>query len=82
MTDTPSEIMSQYRSKLLGMSPAERLAMASRMFATAKTLARAGILLQGDGSGAASSESLFLRIYRGEFDPAETERIAEHLRAA
>ena len=82
MTDTPAEMMSRYRSRLLGLTPAERLATATRMFATAKALARAGILLEGGGSGATSREMLFLRLYRGDFDGAETERIVEHLRAA
>jgi len=82
MTDTPAEIKLRYTSRLLGLTPAERLAMATRMFATAKALARAGILLEGGGSGATSREMLFLRIYRGEFGPAETQRIVEHLRAA
>jgi hypothetical protein len=42
MNDTSPEMAAFFKAKLLALGPAARLAMASRMFATAKTLVLAG----------------------------------------
>jgi len=81
MTDTSSEALSQYRAQLLALSPGARLAMASRMFATAKALALAGLQLEGKFATVSVREQLFCRLYKGEFDALESGRIVEYLRA-
>ena len=81
MTDTSSEVLSRYRAQLLALSPGARLAMASRMFATAKALALAGLQLEGEFAGVSVREQLFRRLYEGELDAFELERIVEYLRA-
>jgi hypothetical protein len=81
MTDTSSEVLSRYRAQLLALSPGARLAMASRMFATAKALALAGLQLEGELAAVSVREQLFRRLYEGEFDALELERIVEYLRA-
>ena len=82
MTDTSPEVLSRYRAQLLALSPAARLAMASRMFSTAKALALAGILREDGRAASSSREQLFLRLYGREFDAQEAQRIVEYLRAA
>ena len=81
MTDTSSEVLSLYRRQLLALSPGARLAMASRMFATAKALALAGLQLDREFAAVSAREQLFRRLYEGEFDALEFDRIAEYLRA-
>lgn len=57
---------------LMGRTPAQRLAMASEMFATAKSLACAGILAtHGTLTPDALREHLFIRLYGQEFGEAE-----------
>ena len=58
------------------------MAMASRMFSTAKALALAGLQLEGEAAAASVRGQLFRRFYGGEFDALEVERIVEYLRAA
>ena len=82
MTDTSSEVLARYQAQLLALSPGARLAMASRMFSTAKALALAGILREGGRSVSSRREQLFRRLYGGEFGAQEVERIVEYLRAA
>ncbi len=82
MTDTSPEILSRYRAQLLALPPAARLAMASRMFSTAKVLALAGIRREGGRAASSSREQLFLRLYGREFDAQEAQRIVEYLRTA
>ena len=82
MTDTSPEVLSRYRAQLLALPPAARLAMASRMFSTAKTLALAGIRREGGYADSSSREQLFLRLYGHEFDAQEVQRIVEYLRGA
>jgi len=43
MSDTSVEVEERFLKLMLARSPAERLAMACRMFSTAKALVRAGI---------------------------------------
>jgi hypothetical protein len=77
MTDTSSEVLLRYRRRLLALSPEARVAMTSRMFSTAKTLAVAGLLRDGERP---DREQLFRRLYGHDFDPCEVRRIAEYLR--
>ncbi len=79
MTDTSLEVLLRYREQLLALSPDARVAMASRMFSTAKALAIAGIQREGKRP---SREQLFCRLYGHEFGAVELQRIVEHLRKA
>jgi hypothetical protein len=77
MRDTPRLIDDKYREMLLRLSPAERLAMACRMFDTARALAGAGIR-QERGSVETPSyvhRQMFLRFYRNDFSGDEVEKI-------
>ncbi len=78
MTDTSPEVLLRYRAQLLALPPGARLAMASRMFSTAKALALAGLRSE---DGCTSREQLFRRFYGSDFDPLDVQRIIEHLRA-
>jgi len=49
------------------------------MFSTAKALALAGLQLDGEPAAAPVREQLFRRLYAGEFDALEMERIVEYL---
>jgi hypothetical protein len=51
------------------------------MFATAKALALAGLQLDGELSAVSVREQLFRRLYDGEFDALEFDRIIEYLRS-
>jgi len=57
------------------------LAMAGRMFATAKALALAGLQLEGEFVDASVREQLFGRLCEGDFDALEADRIVKCLRA-
>ena len=73
MNDGAARVEAQYSRLLMARSPAQRLAMASDMFATAKSLVRAGIL---EEHGSLNPDELrrhvFLRLYGRDF--RETER--------
>lgn len=58
-------------------TPLERLRMASRMFATGRTLVRVGM----KESGERNRIYLFRRMYEKDFSPQDCERIIEHLTA-
>ena len=81
MTDTSPDVEARYRERILALSPAARLGMASRMFSTARTLAMAGLRFEPGGS-LSIQERLFRRLYGKDFSEQEAERIAAHLRAA
>ena len=82
MTDTPVHIEKLYREMLMRRSGAERLAMGSRMFDSARRLMRASL---GDPDGKDNSSEmrvkLFLRTYGSDFDPETRDRIAARLRS-
>jgi len=69
----------RFTRQLMSRTPEERLAMATRMFATAKTLARAGLADGGPMSLAEERALLFLRFYGQDFDEADRARILAHL---
>ena len=82
MKDTPSEVEIKYRNLLLACSPSERLAMAGRMFGTAKALVEAGIRQQhGELPPAELRRHLFLRFYGQDFSETEKKRILDSLLA-
>jgi hypothetical protein len=81
MTDASREVEARYRERLLALSAAARLEMASRMFSTAQALAVAGLVLES-GSPVTTRERLFRRLYGNDFTEEEADRIAAHLRAA
>ena len=54
------------------LSPVARLQMCSRMFATARALAQAGLTAQGDFTDPSSlRRRLFLRFYGADFTEAQ-----------
>lgn len=72
MNDDPMDIEERFRKIIMARSPQDRLAMACRMFATAKSLVRAGIekehgLLRPDKL----REHVFLRLYGQDLGKAE-----------
>ena len=62
---------------LMALSPGERIAMASRMFNTAKALALAGIQHREGpiDDPVLIRQKLFLHFYGYDFTPEETDRI-------
>ena len=62
---------------LMALSPGERIAMASRMFNTAKALALAGIQHREGpiDDPVLIRQKLFLHFYGHDFTPEETDRI-------
>ncbi|MCI0451336.1 MAG: hypothetical protein L0Z51_02965 [Candidatus Latescibacteria bacterium] len=61
---------------LAARSPAERFAMACRMFDAAQTLARAGIIAEhGPGADAHMRKYLFLRFYGQDFAEERKRRV-------
>jgi len=84
MRDTSPAMQERYDAMLMALSPGERVAMACRMFGTAKALAKAGIQ---DREGPIDDpvvmrQKLFLHFYGNEFTPEETERILARIAEA
>ena len=80
MRDTSVEVEAEFRKLIMARSPSERLAMACRMFETAKSLVLAGILREhGPLSPQALRKHLFLRLYGEDFDQDERDRIVQYL---
>lgn len=76
MSDTSVEVEARFRKLMLARSPAERLAMAYDMFATAKALVRAGIVKEvGLKRPIQMREHLFLRLYGKDFPETEKAKI-------
>jgi len=76
MNDTSVEVEERFLKLMLARSPAERLAMACRMFATAKALVRAGILAEvGLREPNQVREHVFLRLYGQDFGETEKAKI-------
>jgi hypothetical protein len=83
MSDTPTSVARGFRNLLARKSPVERLRMCTRMFATAKTLAIAGIhQRRGEVSEDELREALFLHFYGLEFGEDERRAILESIRNA
>jgi hypothetical protein len=81
MKDTPTSIEQLFTRKLLALAPDERLAMACRMFSTAKELARVGISAGGAMSAAEVRTMIFLRLYGQDFDQVRCAKILSRLEA-
>ena len=76
MKDTPETIETKFRAMVLARSPAERLSMACGMFATAKTLVKAGILQEDrDLDPGELRQQIFLRLYGDDFDETDKAKI-------
>lgn len=74
--DTTPDVYKRVTSMLASRSPAERLRMASRMFATAKALVRIGLEQQNQELDEREIRTLiFLRLYRRDFSTAEINQI-------
>jgi len=81
MKDTPPDVEAVYREMLMAKSPGERVAMATRMFQTAKKLVIAGLRDRyGDLSEADLREKLFLIFYGDDFSEEERGKIVEMVR--
>ncbi len=81
MKDTPAEVDALFRTMVLAVSPAERVAMACRMFETAKALIRAGIEDEyGPLPPDRLREYMFLRLYGQDFGEEEKAKIISSLR--
>ncbi len=78
MNDTTPEMAKLQHDLLMQCSGAERLRMASSMFATAKALALASF---GDIPEPEKRVRLFLRFYGDDFDAPARARILKELRA-
>lgn len=80
MTDTPPKIEDLYIRKIMARSPAERLAMGTRMFHTARTLVIAGIRAQHpDIDENELKVRVFRRFYGEDFSSEELDRISARL---
>jgi hypothetical protein len=80
MNDTPRDVEFRFREMVLTRSPSERLAMACRMFTTARALVLAGI--PGAWEDSTSGELrrlLFLRTYGQDFGPEQQAKILSFL---
>ena len=76
MNDTAAEVEARFRKLMLERSPAQRLVMACRMFATAKTLVQVGILeAYGLRESDLMREHIFLRLYGKDFSEDEKAEI-------
>lgn len=76
MNDTPGAIEDKYREMIMTCSPADRIAMACRMFATARSLTAAGIHQTSPDLGADEiKQRIFLRFYSHEYGETELQKI-------
>ena len=76
MNDTPPDVERRYREMLLALPGRRRLEMGASMHATARALARAGILARRpDATEAELRRALFLRFYGDDLSPRARERI-------
>jgi hypothetical protein len=83
MRDTPQAVEQKFRRMLLRRSGAERLKMGCSMFATARALAKAGLLQKHPDAGPAELKRLlFLHFYGDDFTPKQRHRIASAISRA
>ncbi len=76
MSNGEARVETQFRKLLMDRSPTQRLAMASRMFATARSLVCAGLLREhGSLDPNDLREHLFLRFYGRDFGETEMAKI-------
>jgi hypothetical protein len=76
MNDTPVTIEDKYREMIMSCSPADRIAMACRMFSSARSLTAAGIRQRSPDLGADEiKQRIFLRFYSHEYGETELQEI-------
>jgi hypothetical protein len=81
VNDTSDEIRARYREMLLRLPGEERLAMACRMFDTARAIVRAGLGEPADTKDSPDTrEAIFRRFYGRDFDETTAARIVARLR--
>ena len=82
MSDTSREVELRFRNMMMRRSPGERLAMACRMFTTARTLVLAGIAGSPEELDPGELRGLlFRRTYGKDFSPEQIARIVSALGA-
>ena len=82
MNDTPPDVERRYRQMLLALPGKRRLEMGASMHATARALARAGMLARHpEATEAELRRALFLRFYGDDLSPRARDRIVAWLAA-
>jgi hypothetical protein len=79
MSDTPPAVTEMYERRLRALSPGQRLAMACRMFHTARVLLAAGCA-EARVDERAWRRALLVRLYGAELGEPMLPRIAERWR--
>jgi hypothetical protein len=80
MRDTPPDVEQRYREMIMSLSPSERLAMASRMFDTARALMIAGIKHRMPSlSPAQIRAQLFMQLYGNDITPSLRDKILKRI---
>lgn len=80
MIDTAPEVERQLQARYASRSPAQRVAMATGMFAMAKALARAGLLMEaGPLDEREIRRRLILRLHGDAFSESEAAVIARSI---
>ena len=80
MNDPSNAVERRFTEMIMALTPAQRLAMASRMFDTGRKLALAGLqMASGPMKPSELSAKLFLRMYGGDFSSAEAARILKSI---
>jgi hypothetical protein len=73
--DTPDHVARRYEAMLLALPPGRRVAMALRMFGTARALAEAGLRAGGVTNPREIRRRLILAFYGDELTPPEIDAI-------
>jgi hypothetical protein len=80
MRDTSPEVSCAYHETLAALPIEKRVAMVADLWATARTISRAGILMDApDASEVEVQKEIFLRFYRNEVPQALIDRVMRHL---
>lgn len=80
-SDTPPEIQAKYREMMMALTPGERVAMACRMFDTARALVIAGLKAEANPEGHSLAARIFLRTYGRDYATEERDHIVALLDA-
>lgn len=79
MNDTPEPVRKEYARRFQQLTAEERLAMATRMFDTAKALVLASLPEDERADELKRRQHLFLRFYGRDFSPEQREKILRHI---
>ena len=82
MRDTPLKVEARFRELLLNLTPGQRLAMACRMFGTAKALVRAGLLNEKRTSPVEIRVKVFVRCYGQDVGGSARVKVLKRMWAA